>query len=394
MSGTSSSLLDPAALLELLPTLLPSDPSSSPHDEAGGSSAAPSREQASLSQLHNPIEALVALLHSIFTRLDFRFLGLHTPQSPPPSSNVLPPTWAGSSSSGSFALSYAHPQSSLRFLVRASTLGPRIIINATALEGQDRSASLELEVDRFTSKNFWPWPRSASQATTSSAPEPLVNGYVSSSRIMDFVSEVQLHIVQRLLPGLHKAGYEELPDPSPSSASSSQPSSSRRQPPPEPHPSGPIADDPRYPGATGGPLFPGPRNPLAVGDRDRDPLGGLGGVGGFGPPPLFPGGDDGGGMFVGPNHPMFRDRFDPTRGDVPPFGAPQPGGNPFAGPVPPGARFDPVGPGGIGGFPRPGVGGPLGGPGRPGQGNRQPTGDPDWDDVRPPRNSDYDNMFM
>ncbi|CEH18690.1 hypothetical protein CBOM_05409 [Ceraceosorus bombacis] len=91
---------------------------------------------------------------------------------------------------------------------------------------------------------------------------------------------------------------------------------------------------------------------------------------------------------------MFRDRFDPTRGDVPPFGAPQPGGNPFAGPVPPGARFDPVGPGGIGGFPRPGGGGPLGGPGRPGQGNRQPTGDPDWDDVRPPRNSDYDNMFM
>lgn len=115
-------------------------------------------------------------------------------------------------------------------------------------------------------------------------------------------------------------------------------------------------------------------SPLRVGDADRDPLVASGHPpfpGGSGiPAPLGPQGD---GMIVGPSHPMFGG----FRGPRPPVPGPGPwGGDGFLPPnaVPPGARFDPVGPF-PGNFPRP----PLG-PGGP----RGPSGDPDWDDMPPP----------
>lgn len=76
---------------------------------------------------------------------------------------------------------------------------------------------------------------------------------------------------------------------------------------------------------------------------------------------------DGGGMLVGPDHPMFRGRRDDGREQGP------------GGMInPPGARWDPVGPGfgggNGGGFPRAGNN-PLGGQG---------VGDPDFDELLPP----------
>lgn len=89
-------------------------------------------------------------------------------------------------------------------------------------------------------------------------------------------------------------------------------------------------------------------------------------------------------MYVGPNHPIFRDRRGPGAGGehqgpwggdgfLPPMGAP------------PGARFDPVGPGHrgggpLGGFPGPSRGGPFGG----GGGGRGFMGEPDNDEFMPP----------
>ena len=98
----------------------------------------------------------------------------------------------------------------------------------------------------------------------------------------------------------------------------------------------------------------------------------------FAPPSLFPG-SDGDGMFVGPNHPIFGGGLGgqagrgPWGGDgfLPPLGAP------------PGARFDPVGPG-LGPFPGgpiPPFGGRGLGRGTPGSGNMR---DPDPDEFMPP----------
>lgn len=104
---------------------------------------------------------------------------------------------------------------------------------------------------------------------------------------------------------------------------------------------------------------------------------------------MFPSGGFGGGgdgMYVGPSHPMFRDRMDPlgsggVGGRTGPWG-----GDGFLPPMgaPPGARFDPVGPfGGPGrspGFPGSGSGAPRRGFG-PGGGG---AAGPDNDEFMPP----------
>lgn len=123
----------------------------------------------------------------------------------------------------------------------------------------------------------------------------------------------------------------------------------------------------------------GSRNPLEIGRSDLEPLGGNI-PNPFAPPSLFPGGPGGfgggggDGMYVGPSHPMFRDRMNPLGssgvggigdGRTGPWG-----GDGFLPPMgaPPGARFDPVGPFGPGGVP--------GGPGFPGLGGGSGRGAP------------------
>ena len=340
-----SLLLDPSALIEQLPRLLPSG-------DGKGSS------------IQSPQDALALLSHALLTRLSFRLTSISEATAAPVESfveNVLPAAW-NSAGPASYTFRYAHEQSSLTFLVKVVPLGVRVLIHATALES-NRTESYEVELDRFTSRSFWPWPHTSFAEGNGNAREPLVNGLVSSSRVSDFVFGFQVKIVQKLVPGLRKDGYEEVTegDQGSSSSAATAPSSSRMPRQPEVPRRWPEDDDDDY--LRQPPL----RNPLIIGDRDLDPLGGRGG---FGPPPLFPGGDDGGGMFVGPNHPIFRDRFPhPQRGG---------GGGMGGGMVPPGARFDPVGPFGQGPL-RPGAGGGRGG--RPPPGG---TGDPDWDELRPP----------
>lgn len=120
---------------------------------------------------------------------------------------------------------------------------------------------------------------------------------------------------------------------------------------------------PGYPGSSG-------QNPASIGRRDLDPFAGN-------PGGLAPGGilrdDRGGGSIVDFNHPLF----DGRRGEGGSGIESGPGGMI----QPPGARWDPVGPGfpgggfgGRGGFPSAG-GNPLGGVG---------MGDPDFDELLPP----------
>lgn len=168
-------------------------------------------------------------------------------------------------------------------------------------------------------------------------------------------------IVQKLIPGLRKDGYtEQVTETAPSQV---VPGPSNPRPQPVPPPEAPDIISP---------LQVPPRNPLEIGRRDREPFGRIP----FMPPPLFGGDDDG--MIVGPNHPIFNPRPEgqgrgPWGGDgfLPPMGAP------------PGARFDPVGPG-LGphpGGPLPPFGGRGRGRGMPGGGNMR---EPDNDEFMPP----------
>ncbi|KAH8986164.1 hypothetical protein EDB83DRAFT_2484756 [Lactarius deliciosus] len=278
-------------------------------------------------KLESQQDAITALVHTSFHVLSFRLVAVD--DSTPPSNTlegVLPDSW-NSHGPGSYTLRYRHEQSSLEFVVKVVKLGSR----------------------------------------TRRIPPPLIHGYISSNRVADFLDQLKLKIIQNLMPGLHKEGYTEGPP-----ATSPSSSNPRRD---VPGPRDPARPQPILPPYGPEHIFgePSSRNPLEIGRRDLDPLG-VNPLGGFGPPPLFPG-SGGDGMFVGPNHPIFGQRgrgvFPPNRGPwggdgyLPPMGAP------------PGARFDPVGSGT----------GTIPGGGQPGSGN---VGDPDNDEFMPAGN----DMFM
>lgn len=338
----SSNILDASALISLLPNVLPADSKT----------------------LSSPQDGLTALVHSVFVTLAFRLTAVDDSTSEIIDSKVLPSRW-NNNSPGHYALKYRHDQSSLEFLLNVSKLGSRTLFNAIALE-TEKVATLDVSTDDFTSPSFYPHDAQSSD-------KPLVHGFISSNRVTDFVSQLKLKVIQKLIPGLQKEGYSEETEPSGSSTSTQPPTSNDPQP-ARPQ-AGPPPDAPHL-NPYGDRVYP-PRNPLEIGRSDLDPFP----TNPFAPPSLFPrGGGDG--MFVGPNHPIFGDRGgnDPRRGPwggdgfLPPLGAP------------PGARFDPVGPafpsrGPRGSFPQ----------GPPASGNLR---DPDNDEFLPPNLNNYGNMFM
>jgi len=315
-------------------------------------------------RLESQQDAIAALIHSAFHALSFRLIAVD--DSSPASTtaiDTLPEAW-NTDGPGNYTLRYRHEQSSLEFIVKVVKLSSRTLINAIAV-GSDKTASLDISTNDFTSPSFFPFDAQAY------SPPPLIHGYISSNRVADFISQLKLRIIQNIMPGLHKEGYSEGSDPR-QSPSSPRRDSARPQPFSPPYaPERPFGEPSHIPS----------RNPLEIGRRDLDPLG-VDPLASFSPPPLFPGGSGGDGMFVGPNHPMFggrgRGAFPPNRGPwggdgyLPPMGAP------------PGARFDPVGPGPFGPFPS--NTGPRGGP--PGGGNLR---GPDNDEFMPPGAGD---MFM
>ena len=294
-------------------------------------------------------------------------------QSSPEQVQPLPSEWDASTS---YAFRYAHSQSSLEFLIKVTRLGGKAVVFGLGL-GDDKTASFEVKAQDFISEG------SLKEATPESSDKKtaLRNVFISNGRIEDFTSLFKTSIIQKLAPGIHKTGYEDT------SSSAEQPvrhEEPRRDPLRDDYPAparpqifdDPLAAAPRRPGPAPDFAPPGfedeyelnrpPRGiPLGgepfgnIGERDLYPPG----LGPHDPLRIGPGGGrfgGGGGM-----HPTF---------DDPIFGGP-PGQQPFNPRAPPGARYDPIGPGdgppnlrggprfpGGGGFP--GGGNPFGGSGR------------------------------
>ncbi|PFH52853.1 hypothetical protein AMATHDRAFT_139412 [Amanita thiersii Skay4041] len=324
----STNILDPSALISSLPALLP-----------------PAAK--SLNSIH---DAIAALLHATMSALSFRLVAVdQSSHSSDNQSNTLPPEW-NKNGPEVYTFRYKHHQSSLEFLVKIISLGRRTIVNAVSLES-DRVATLDIATSDFTSPSFFPHD-------AGSTSQPLIHGYISSNRVTDLVGQYKLAIVQKVMPGLRKDGYTEEVE-----VTSETPASSRNPPPARPQPIPPPEGPARNPQDVQPPL---PENPLEIGRRDREPFP----INPFAPPSLFPPGS-GDGMFVGPEHPIFGRRRDDIFGRQGPWG-----GDGFLPPLgaPPGARFDPVGPG-------PQAGRGPNGRGVPGSGNMR---DPDNDEFMPP----------
>ena len=187
----------------------------------------------------------------------------------------------------------------------STTIYPIKLSHITSEKTSESSSSEELDQDILL------------LASTTSLPLEL------STLIINFKQD----IVMKIIPGLHKEGYEESPIPPPpplfSSTSPSHPlPEGEREPIYDPlrdynHPSRPYI--PQYPSPGFG-YDEESRNPYTIGDRDLDPFAAAPGMvgGGIRRLPRFPGpafgsgigggGDNGGGMVVGPDHPIFGGR--------------------------------------------------------------------------------------
>ncbi|CAG8514923.1 3636_t:CDS:2 [Ambispora leptoticha] len=365
MSTDQTNPLDPANVLNILEDSLPR-----PQTEETLTDTSASENVI----LRSGLDALAVLFHSIMLAVDFRFVGLGEEGTLETQDTTairpLPKEW-NAKGPDSYAFRYKHTQSSLTFLVKGMRLSNKFLIHGMGIE-DNKTFTMEIVTDHYTSPSFFPY---ATQSL-----EPLINGFLSQSRLKDLITLYKINIIQNLLPNLNKPGYEES---TPTSSAQAGPRSPNRQPEVDPlriRPSVPfhspyrMNDPSRF------------ENPFSVGRDDLDPLGSNPIIGpprfgsGYGLPPLG-GPSRGGGMYVGPDHPIFDsrrfegDRIPPDGPSILPRGA-----------VPPGARFDQILPFGPGPRGRGGVG--RGG-GRGGSGIF--SGEPDFDEIPPPG---YNDMFM
>jgi proteasome inhibitor subunit 1 (PI31) len=128
----------------------------------------------------------------------------------------------------------------------------------------------------------------------------LESAFASPARLKDLISLYKTNVISSIAPGLTKAGSSSSEEDRPTIEREQQ--QDRRARGYYPDPGGPALPAPNQP------RFGPPQNaPFAdIGRSDLLPLGGMGGTTGTGR--LF-GDADGTGMMMGPNHPLFRDRF-------------------------------------------------------------------------------------
>ena len=327
-------------------------------------------------QIKTAFDAVALAAHAAMIAVGFRLIGLGEDHRIDASSDSgrpqpLPTEW--NASNGSYSFRYAHTQSSMEFLLKVSRMANKAIFMGMGI-GDDRTCSFDIAVRDYISEGNLPATPVTDDNSEDDRKKVITDVLISQGRLSDFGSLLRLSIIQKLIPGLHKAGYEETRESQSSrreAPAAREPEQPRhdplredRQPPARPHPLHDPLAQPRRPGPMPDPMpgfedehevFRPPRGgfPGAMpryGDRDlypqglgpRDPL--YGGVGlGLGPP-------GGGGM-----HPTFDDPLFQGQGLR---------GEPYDPQAPPGSRYDPVGPG-MGGPPRGGMGGrphnPFGG---------------------------------
>ncbi|KAF2488208.1 PI31 proteasome regulator N-terminal-domain-containing protein [Neohortaea acidophila] len=314
-------------------------------------------------QLKNAWDALALGAHASLLSVGFRLIGLGEDHRIEATSDAtqpqpLPTEW--NAGNGSYSFRYAHSQSSMEFLLKINRMANKAIIMGMGI-GDDRTCSFDVTTRDYISDGNLPATPLADGRSEDEAKKAITDVFISAGRLSDFGSSMRLNVIQKLIPGLHKAGYEETRE---GQSSSQQQRRQQRDPPPEfdaprhnplredrdpparPHPlHDPLAIPPRRPMPEPMPGFedeyetlrpprrgmmPGQGMPR-LGDRDlypqglgpRDPL--YGGVG-----PGF-GGVGGGGM-----HPTFDDPLFARQGQR---------GDEYDPQAPPGSRYDPVGPG-------------------------------------------------
>jgi hypothetical protein len=318
------------------------------------------------SDLSSSHEALALFTHACMASLGFRLLGFDEEKTIEAKCRELAPrlpeNWNASFNTCAFV--YAHPQSALKFVIKIDRIGGKAEIRGVAIE-DDRIARVEVTTKDYISNGSLPVRialTNDSEEDRSDLPAKLRAVFISEGRITDLASHIKVSIVQKLLPSLQKEGYEESPDDR--AVREDVESTARRGsrqpvlPNPMPQPASPYGFD--------DPLNSPPQRPVPAGDfpppgfedpydihrppgrsrvaPGRSPFGNLG-ADDLNPPGLSPHDPfrpslGGGGGLPRPGgsrgmHPTFDDIFGGEGGQ-----------HGFDSQVPPGARYDPLGPGG------------------------------------------------
>ncbi|POR35348.1 Uncharacterized protein TPAR_04482 [Tolypocladium paradoxum] len=344
------------------------------------------------SDLASSYEAIALLIHAYLAALDFALCGFDEdkPLQCQSLAPRLPPRW--NSGFGSLSFVYKHKQSSMRFVVRVDRMGGKVEVRGLAV-GDENIHRFERAVRDVVLPGGLPVRITLTAdgaEDRSDLVEKLRKVFVSEQAVADVLRDLKVHIVQKLVPKLQKDGYVEVAE-AESTARAERRAQEAQNPNrpfggqprpnmPYPHPS-PLPDMARpRPGAPVGDfpppgfedeyeinrprptarvvIIPSERSPFNIGHDDLNPPG-------LGPHDPLRGSFVGGGVLPRPGgssgmHPTFDDPLFGGQGGV--GGAPG-GYDPQA---PPGARWDPIGPGGAPRFPGPGSGrgnGPFGGGG-------------------------------
>ncbi|RMZ76538.1 hypothetical protein DV738_g4929, partial [Chaetothyriales sp. CBS 135597] len=330
--------------------------------------------------LKDPFAAIALFSHTYMLAVGFSLVGLgeeHTIK-PQPDQAVqrLPREWNASSA---YAFRYSHPQATGEFLLKVNRLGGKAIVFGIGLD--DKTASFEVNARDYIAEG------SLKQEPDDGS--TLDSLFISKDKLRDLANLLETRIIARIAPGIRKAEDQDTASAAETSATAAV-TATREQPriddeaqlpthsplqddqtaPARPYPfNDPLAAAPRHPYPAGD--FPPPgfedeydlNRPLRGTTGSSQPFGNIGERDLY-PPGLAPhdplrigpvaGGSRGGGGM----HPTFDDPLFGGTGGAAPF-------NPRA---PPGARYDPIGPGDGPPFLRGGARFPGGGQGGGGRG--------------------------
>ncbi|KAI8723308.1 hypothetical protein NCS52_00186500 [Fusarium sp. LHS14.1] len=327
------------------------------------------------SDLASSYEAIALLIHAYLAALGFKLHGFDEDKKLPECESLaprLPQQW--NSGFGSLSFVYTHKQSSMKFVVRVDRMGGKVEIRGLAV-GDENIHRFERSVRDVVQSSGLPVRITVNdgEEDRSDLAEKLRGVFVSEQAIVDILHDLKVNIVQKLIPKLQSEGYvetaeaeanarserraQEARDPNRPIRGDPAPNMDIRPPPVNPLPEmarmepRPVADFPP-PGFEDeyevnrprrNPLAVPGRSPYNIGHDDLNPPG-------LGPHDPLRGSFIGGGL-PRPGggsgmHPTFDD---PLFGG---YGGDGSGG--YDPQAPPGARWDPTGPGGNPRFPGPG----------------------------------------
>ncbi|TVY55880.1 hypothetical protein LSUE1_G007427, partial [Lachnellula suecica] len=165
------------------------------------------------SDISSSYEAIALFSHACMIAVGFRLIGFGEGQKIEAECEQLAPRLSTkwNSSFGSHSFLYAHSQSSMQYVVKVDRLGGKAEIRGIGL-GDERISRFEVTAKDYISSAALPLRITINQEgeeDRENLEQKLKELFISPPRIQDLASEFKVTIIQKLMPNLHKEGYEE-----------------------------------------------------------------------------------------------------------------------------------------------------------------------------------------